>query len=298
MARPPFSNRAASLFFLLSGLLSASLSLSACSLFRPTLHAALVSQVLKPNQVIEINSLWKDAKPLRVTLRPAVGTGPPVTAELRAVYDGTFISFLAIWPDRTPSEERLMWVWDAASHKYYSRETMTDLFAFKFTIKGANKACMMTGEEGVYDVWEWRAGWSHIFGYAEDKTLSITRTQPTSGEFSTIPSRDPRVLIYLQWKDDEGRPPYKKTPRPARLEQPMMFGIKASEPSGSAGDVLAEEVYQNRHHNLEVMRKLKTDHDDDYQMEGKGPHVLSIALTNDAEKEAHYTSDLIYLYLD
>ncbi len=243
-------------------------------------------------------------------------------AVLRAIHDGQSLSILAVWGDATGSGEPRDWNWDAQkknyspndkpkedierrswildprSRQYYLLETPTDLFAVKFCIGGSPKACMMSGEEGVFDVWEWRAGWSHVSGYADDRKLTISRTDPGSKEVKVYSLPGMKNVIYMLWQNDAGDLPYVLTPRPTRPQGPAMPGIKAQNPTGSAGDVLAEAVYQNKTWMLELWRALDTGHDDDYPIKGRGPHDFSIALTDDQEGAEHFTSDLISLYLD
>ncbi|MBI1784600.1 hypothetical protein HYR69_05595, partial [Candidatus Sumerlaeota bacterium] len=294
-----------------------------------------VESVIKPNRLIEVNSMWAKCKPLTVKLhRPGgmMGSGDEAwSVDLKAVHDGRALSLLAVWADgsapgervtytvdpkfrkRKPGEpeddlaqERVSWVWDNHSRQYFRAETPADLFAVKFCLSGSSKACMMNGDEGTYDVWEWRDGWSHITGYADDRKLIVTRKQPASGPYNAYPipvmlsssSPDAEDMIYVQWEEDAGDLPYEFTPRPLRFERPIMPGIRARTPSGSAGDVLAEAIHQQGTWALELWRLLKTGHDDDYQLEGKGPHAFSIAVTDGQEGQAHFTSDLIYLYLD
>lgn len=271
--------------------------LTGCGFFRPTLRAHRVFSMPRPNQVIETQGVWQGAKPLRLTLTQP-GTGLTVPAEIRAIHDGASICFLVIWPDPTQSQERRMWVWDDSSRRYFLREFNTDWMAFKFPISGSKTACMMTGEEGVYDVWQWRDGWSHVSGRAEDRRLIISRTEPESGGAAAYPSREPGVMIYLKWIEDEGQPPIELRDRPRSFERPVTYAFKAAHPTGSAGDVLVEAVYQQKNHALEIMRALRTGHEDDYQFEGKGPHPFAISVANEDDGEGHFTSELIWLYLD
>ncbi len=253
--------------------------------------------------------------------------GIPVT--LRAVHDGRAIEILATWPNLSSSNEqitytvdpkllkeskvapaslandRVAWVWDRRGKQYYRAETPSDFFALKFSISGAADACMMSGSEGTYDVWQWRDGWTHVTGYADDRLMNVTRTEPTSGDFRVYPISkwDDSVAekgdqIFIQWHEDKGDLPYELLPRPARLERPIMPAIRARPPTGSAGDVFAEAVDQQGAWALEIWRLLKTRNADDYQFEGKGPHLFSIAVSDGQEGQAHFTSDLIRLYLD
>jgi hypothetical protein len=292
--------------------------LSGCSWFHPTLAANRVFSMPRPNRMIETTGVWADAKPLRTTLTQS-RSGLTIPAELRAIHDGSSICFLVMWPDRTPSEERRMWVWDEDGRQYYLREFLTDSLAFKFHLSGAQEACMMTGEAGVYDIWQWRDGWSHVFGYAEDRRLVISNIPPVAdeaGDEESPPQRSAEMPlaaapqatlypatqngspVYIRWIEDAGSKPYDLTPRPRRHERPTVLGVRATEPTGSQADVLAEGIHQNGMHIVEIMRALKTGHEDDYQFEGSGPHLFSIAITDNDENESHYTSELIYLRLD
>jgi hypothetical protein len=309
----------------LSILLCIAVVLPACSLSRGVLRARSIESVPKPNRLIERKSIWGKTKPLRVRLNPppttpgtsALSEGIDVT--LYAIHDGRAISFLAVWPDSTGSIERRRWVfdpetrqynanvspiealerrswvWNDKTRQYFMLETPTDFFAFKFCISGSPRACMMTGEEGVYDVWQWRAGWSHISGFADDRRLIISRERPQAGEFRSYPTKG---LVHLQWIEDRGDLPLSTVARPTAFKRNTMAAIQASKPTGSAGDVLAEAIHEDYAWWLEVWRLLDTGHEDDYQFKGRGPHPFSIALTDGTEGQQHFTSDLINLYLD
>jgi hypothetical protein len=251
-----------------------------------------------------MNSVWREARPLVVTLDAnAAGADGGMRVALRAIHDRRAISILAMWNDPTESQDRLTWLWDHRSRQYYQVETPTDLFALKFCIEGAPEACMMTGQEGVYDVWEWRAGWTHLTGYADDRKLVIGRSPPSSGDFQSYPLAQPVDLlsrgldnvIHVQWHNDEGELPYEFVPRPPRYETPSVYGIRARNPTGSAADVLAEAVYENGAWAVEFWRLLHTGFDDDYSFDIDRTHAFSIAATDGQEGQAHLTSGLIRL---
>ena len=290
-------------------------------LVRPTLHAKYVANVPRPNRNIEIDTVWAGARPLLVRLSQPAGALEERFVELRAIHDGRSISFLARWVDMSgdgarvrvrvrtnpdaddqaseiPDDERRVWVWDPSARRYFLREIATSLFAFKFCISGSPEACMLNGEEGVYDVWEWRAGWSHIFGYAEDRRLVISVNPPARGLSVVYPSAIPGQAVYMQWQEDAGEPPYTLVDRPRDFQRRLMYGIKAQNPTGSAADVLAEAVHENSLWMLEVKRLLETGYRDDYQISGNGLHPFAIALSDGQEGRSHYTSDLLYLRLD
>jgi len=287
---------------------------AACSRPRPRLTAERVEAVPRPNRTIEWGAIWGAARPARLTLAAAMAAGRgsrPV--ELRAIHDGEAVAFLAIWPDVLRSDpggliegesdsdfvepERLAWVWNDRSGGYFLRQTPTDFFAFKFRIAGDESACMLNGREGLFDVWLWRAGWSRHFGYAEDLRLRISRAPLDRTRARAYPLPGSREPIYLQWIADAGRPPYRDLPRPTEFRRPATFAIVAHEPTESAGDVLAEAVWENGFWMLEVRRALATGHPDDAPLVGRGPHRLSIALGDEEEGGAHFTSELIDLYL-
>jgi len=287
-------------------------TLAGCQLTQPTLHVAEIQSVPKPNRLIEINTVWAEAKPLKVKVQTP-GIMPGVmndegarTVTLRAVHDGRAISVLAIWDDPTESRDRSMWVWNDDSNQYFRLDTPCDLFAMKFCIEGAEDACMMSGGEGVYDVWEWRGGWTHLTGYAEDQVLRITRTRPDSGQFKQYPIGGPAAIgsglptdsIYIHWMPDKGDLPYQWVPRPKRRERAVMNAIRAQQPTESTGDVLAEAVYQNGGWALELYRTLTTGNDDDYAIKAHVPHMFSIAITDGQEGAQHLTSNLIRMKLE
>lgn len=275
------------------------LLLTGCSLFGPTLKADRIGTVLRPNRLIEEGSMWGDAKPLVITLYNAQLPQDTMQVALRAVHDGESLSLLVQWADRTPIEpyER-SWVLPQDSTEYFLREYPPDTFAIKFCLTGADTACMMTGEEGDYDLWQWRAGWSNVAGYADDGRMLIRRLPPETGEYSTFSGAVQGTPIYIQIVPDEGDPPYTVAERPREKSYHTLPGLAPQQPTKSQADVLAEGIHQANTYFVEFERALETGHNDDYQFRGKGPFTFSIAITNDGRGQAHYTSKLLKLKLD
>jgi hypothetical protein len=168
----------------------------------------------------------------------------------------------------------------------------------KFSLSGSKAACMMTGEEGDYDLWQWRAGWSNIAGYADDARMLIRRAPPESGEYATYGGVVSGPPIYIQVVPDAGRPPYTLAERPRERGYHTLPGLVPQRPTESQGDVLAEGLYQAGSYFVEFYRLLDTGQDDDFPFEGKGPFTFSIAITNDGHGQSHYTSELLTLTLD
>lgn len=275
------------------------LLLTGCSLFGPTLKADKVNAVLRPNRLIEEGSMWSGAEPLIVTLYNAQLPQDTMRVSLRAVHDNQSLSLLVQWPDRTPIDpyER-SWVLPAESDTYFLRQYPPDTFSIKFWLSGADTACMMTGEEGDYDLWHWRAGWSNVAGYADDSRMLIRRVPPESGDYSTFSGAVQGPPIYIQIVPDEGKPPYTLADRPREKSYHTLPGIAPQRPTDSQADVLAEGIHQSGAYFLELKRALETGHNDDYQFQGDGPFTFSLAITNDGEGQAHYTSKLLKLKLD
>lgn len=282
---------------ILAGLLS--FLLTGCSYFGPTLEARRVNTVLRPNRLIEEGSLWKDAKPLVIKLENAQLPGDTLRVALRAVHDGQALGLLLYWPDRTPIlDNQRSWVRSPEGSQYFLREFPPDSLSLKFSLSGSEAACMMTGEEGEYDLWRWRAGWSNISGYADDGRMLIRRSPPESGTFSTYAGVVPGSPIYIQVLPDAGRPPYTLAERPRERSYHTLPGLAPQRPSESQADILAEGIHQAGSYFVEIQRLLETPYSDDFQFVGKGPFAFSLAITNDGEGQAHYTSGLLRLRLD
>jgi hypothetical protein len=304
------------------------LTIAGCGLTRPKLVARRVPFVPDPNRVIERESLWKDAKPVTIELQRPWG-GETRRVVLRAIHDGAAVCFLAIWSDasgrgrvqpfevrssRDPNapprvvagadDARRAWVWAERGQGYNLQEMETDLFAFRFPIAGPAEACMLSGDEGISDVWEWRSGWTDRtsaptlpFGFAEDRLLIITRQHPQVESYKTYTAGD-GSRVYLRWLEDRGVPPYALTARPTQYQGRVVPGLIARGGTESQIDVLAAAVHQEGQWLLEIKRRLETGFSDDYQFRGPGPHAFAIALTDEAEGAEHYTSGLIDLYLN
>lgn len=296
--RPSFRGRLPRL--VASALAVCLLPLTACAPFGPKLRAKFVDHVPAPNRLIEVNSLWKDVKPLHVRLQSAIDPSRKKDVVLRAVHDGQAISIFAHWLDDTRSDaESRAWVWSLRSEAYFLQESPNDMFAMQFSIAGSPDACMMSGKEGVYDVWQWRSGWNRVFGYAEDRKLTISRTAPPDwAEAQMYRTRGGGPPIYFHWEEDIGRAPYRYVDLPRERAGHLVPGIRARSPTESAANVLAEVVQDPSGYALELKRALVTDFDDDYQMIGPGPHWFAVAVTDDDQGQAHFTSELIQLYLE
>lgn len=275
-------------------LVSALFGLGGCALRAPTLVAEYVKAVPNPNALIEARTIWNKRKPLLITLRqPLTGIERPIS--LLAVHDGLTFSILAVWPDASPANDASrMWVWSRRSKQYFLEQSPTDTLSFKFALEGAQEACMMTGEEGVYDVWLWRSGWNDLFGYADDRRLIITNTPPEDGEARSYGAVG-GIPIYVRWVDDAGRKPYREIRRPRERKYARMPAIGPEPPTGSAGDVLARGFHHEGLYKVEIKRALRNPNKDDYQFRGKGPHYFSIAITDNDDGQAHYTSEMIRL---
>lgn len=268
-----------------------------CSLGQPALHAGSVDRVPDPNGMIEIKSLYANAKPLTIEVRQPLGGGVRAV-QMRAIHDGSRIGLFAVWRDLTPTENRLNWIWEPKARQYYLREIPTDNFAVKFRISGSDEACMMTGAEGVFDVWQWRSGWSDILGYADDRKLTISRKALPSERATIWPVKGTGDPVYLLFEEDAGKPPYEPRSRPLSFERNIVPGIKPISPQGSLADLLCKSTYDHGTYQIEITRALNTGHEDDSPIERNTTTPFSIAITDGEAGQNHYTSGLIRLLLD
>lgn len=265
----------------------------------PRLVAARVEEVPLPDDMREMNTLWNRARPLVVTVRqPRTEAGRPV--ELRAIHDGRAIMFLAVWPDLSPLDgDRLEWVWDRDGRGYYGIENLADFFAIKFPMEGSGDACMMSGREGVFDVWQWRAGWTDVSGYADDRTLTLSLVAPEALAEAEATRAYPMASgpMHVIWREDDGDPPARVVPRPKEYAGRRIPGIEPQPPTGSRGDVRAAAVHQNGRWSLEIHRLLETANPDDRSLSGRSI-PFAIAIGDDRQGQEHLTSEAIRLILD
>lgn len=299
---------------LLSG---CAVGLLGCGLRQPTLHVAWVETVPRPNGLAEQS--WEIAKPLIVMVHRGSGkTAEERPVQLQAVHDGREISIMARWSDHTDTVTRRDWLWDDKREDYVLEEYPVDQFAILWPLTKKASFDMLDGKAAAYDVWQWRARWSDIAGYADDRRLILKPhpkgTRPEQVQGPLYPAR--RGMVEFCWEEDSGTPGIRPTHKPVSKINFHMPGGESAEAKGSAADVQASGVYtpmlrkaENKDNTwkrnpdgdywfVEFYRLLLTPYkDEDYQIKGRGPHFFAIAVFDNESGADHFVSGPIRLIL-
>lgn len=298
-------------------------ALSACSFFKPTLRVAWCSTVPKPNGLVA-KYPWDNCPELILNAHRGRGdfaeTRP---VKIKACYDGRALAFLVRWFDDHESLVGRYWIWDPQRSDYQLQQFPIDQCAILLPISKKADFNPWSGRPAEYDAWQWRAGWSDLSGHADDRRL-IVRNHPWGTTADQIkgclyPLGKRRGMAELQWVDDEGVSGTVPVPKPITFLQNHVTGAEAEDAHGSAADVLAQGVYtpkgvRNIPNRKEAWRYYSDGDDwfvqfyrlmvtdskagDDYQIRGRGPHTIALALWDNDSGDNFYLTDPIRMVLD
>jgi hypothetical protein len=241
---------------------------------------------------------WKDAPALDVTvarpLPPDAGASGSVT--LRAVRTATHVYLLAEWADATQDDAaHKPWVWSADKGAYVEGPEREDMFSVAFEHTGRFVADMLSGQEGVWDVWQWKATRTNPQGYAMDRTHRYTREKP---EGKAKEHKDHGGLpIWIARPEDAGETVEKKQAAPAFKGEERVPQYLAGSPTGSAADVKAKGAWKDGRWTLEFERRLDTGHADDRAFDGKRSCAMAVG-THDRTGEMDKASEAIELFFE
>lgn len=320
--QPEIKKHLAHLFPLLALALLPAL-LTGCGCFSPTLRAVWVTKVPLPNGFVE-KYPWEKAPLLTVNAHRGNGwmteTWP---VQIKACTDGRSISLLVRWVDPHESQVGRFWVWDDKRNGYQLQSYPIDQCAVLWPITPKASLDPWHGKPASYDLWHWKAGWSDLSGYADDRRLIVrhypwgTRPEQVKGRLYPLSKR--QGMVGMEWVNDSGTPGTVEVPRPMTLLRLREMGIATSdEVHGSVADVRAQGVYtpkvrlsaekadtwsyspQGDDWFVEFYRLLVTDskEGDDYPIRGRGPHRLAIMLWDNEAGDSFYITDPIRLVLD
>lgn len=297
-------------------------SLTACGLFQPRLRAVWCSTTPKPNGLVE-KYPWANAPTLTLTAHRGRGefaeTRP---VQIKACYDGRALSLLVRWYDDHEALIGRYWTWNEQLSDYQLQQFPIDQCAVLLPISKKSDGNPWSGKEGVFDAWHWRAGWSDLSSYADDRRLAVRRhpwgTSSSQVKGRLYPLDKRRGMVELEWIDDAGKPGTAATPKPMVRLQDRLTGAEMSEAKGSIADVPAQGVYTPRLRNVpnkqeswryythgddwfvEFYRLLTTGskENDDCQLRGRGPFTIAIALWDNDSHDNFFITDPIRLTLD
>ena len=244
----------------------------------------------------------------------------PLSVDLRAFYTDTDLYLRLSWPDSTRDESIRQWHFDGkewvASSAFedglgilWDTENRFRQFNCSyachidgFGVSGANfhanNRMKLPRDEGIeLDLWNWRAGRTARFGFADDRTLSFKGMEgDTPGEIFLENSRarsesSTKIEIFgagdTPVYDQDGRSIGKEF-RPAGSSAP---GYISGRPVGSRADVAAVTAYQDGRWIVILRRALQTADRRDVVFTPAQPAGVAFGLSimDDTLKE-HYAS--------
>ncbi|MBI4613478.1 MAG: DUF1259 domain-containing protein [Planctomycetes bacterium] len=234
------------------------------------------------------DAIWNYARALQVAADKVWPKPEPhrTAVVLKSAHTKTHIYFLVRWKDESKDDaSHKPWVWNASSGAYAEGPEREDMFTLAFQHTGAFTADMLSGEPGVWDVWQWKATRTNPQGYAMDRTHRYTPEKP-EGKARSYTARDGRT-IWITRPEDAGDTVEKKQPAPEERASDRVPQYLPGTPSGSAADVRAKGVWADGWWTLELERKLDTGHADDTAFDTELVYRMAVAAhdrTGDMDK--------------
>jgi len=244
------------------------------------------------------DAIWQSAAPLELVVRRV--WPPDVTKVarvwLRTVHTGTHVYVLAVWEDETKDDEsHKSWVWDAAKNAYVEGTDREDMFSLAFELSGVWNPDMLSGEEAVWDVWQWKATRTNPQGYAMDRTHRYTREKP-QGKAKEYPTHRGST-IWIGRPEDAGDTVEKKQAAPKEKQEDRVSQYLPGTPTGSAADVRAKGTWADGKWTLEFERELDTGHADDTAFRCGRAYSMAVG-THDRTGDMDKASGTITLRLE
>lgn len=230
---------------------------------------------------------WKRAEALDLTVRRVVPPqGATATVELKSVRTDTHLYVLARWRDATRDDTaHKPWIWSGAKNAYEEGPEREDMFSIAFELSGTFNADMLSGEPGVWDVWQWKATRTNPQGHAMDRTHRYATEKP-AGSAREHAARNGRS-IWIARPEDAGDTVERKQAAPSAKGDERVPQYLAGIPSGSAADVRARGSWADGWWTLEFERRLGTGHADDTQFDVSRSYGMAVAAhdrTGDMDK--------------
>jgi hypothetical protein len=239
------------------------------------------------------DEIWKKAKPLTVTVREAMGGDNPMPVVLRALHTDDTFYVMAEWPDKTISDMRDPYIWNAVKKDYERPSRPDDQFAIEFPMTGEFDIRMLTlVHEYTADVWHWKAGRGNPVGWVDDK-LHIISQKPDYGGIEY--SMGGHGKIYITRIPDQGESSYYLKSKPTSFEGKIVDSFEDRQPSGSLADVQGKGLHDGKMWTLEMSRKFNTGHHDDAVIDSTKDNICAIAVLNDELYWEHSISSVITL---
>lgn len=241
------------------------------------------------------DAAWAQAKELVVPMDEPQKAEPRKRLSMKAVHDGTHVSFLLVWADEIPDTAHKDYTWSVLAEKYQVADdaSIEDCASLGFALEGTFNPDMLAPVEAKWDVWEWCA-YRSSSGYAIDKWHQYSKTKPQGIPARQLPARDESDL-FISRVNDEGNPPYKKLQPPAAKGEEKVAQFEPQAPTGSSADVEARAVHADGKWTLELRRRLKTGHKDDVQFDLSKKFPFAVATFDAVEHGDHDVSGKLIL---
>lgn len=213
---------------------------------------------------LPVDRVWRHARPIVVPARvvwpkPENRMTPVV---MRSVRTDDRIYFLVRWKDETRDDvAHKPWVWNAEKAGYAEGPEREDMFALAFEHTGYFSGHMLSGDPGVWDIWQWKATRTNPQGYAMDRAHYYSLEKPP-GKATSFPALNGKT-IWIARPEDAGDTVEKKQPAPMEYQGDRVPQYLPGIPSASASDVLAKGTWSGGWWTLELERRLDTGHADD-----------------------------------
>lgn len=241
----------------------------------------------------KVDDVWKKAKPLTMTVREALGGGNPMPVLLRALHTDDTFYVMAQWPDKTKSDMRDPYVWNAENQDYERPSRPDDQFALEFPMTGQFDTKMLTlVHEYTADVWHWKAGRGNPIGWVDDKRHIISQSPIPDGKEYSMGGHG---KVYIARVPDEGQSSYYPRSKPPAFEGNLVNSFEHRQPTGSMADVQGKAVHEEATWTLEMSRKFNTGQKDDAVIDPTKDNICAIAVLNDELYWDHSVSAAIRL---
>jgi hypothetical protein len=234
------------------------------------------------------DNAWRRAQPLEIVVKRVLppNLGASTHVRLRSVHTVTHVYFLADWDDETKDDSaHKPWVWNSAENAYEEGSDREDMFTLAFEHTGRFTADMLSGEEGVWDIWQWKATRTNPQGFAMDRTHRYARAKPP-WKANPHTARDGRD-VWIARPEDAGETVEIKRPAPTGHEGALVPQYLPGTPGGSAADVRAKGTWAAGRWTLEFARAMNTGHADDTAFDPRRSYKMAVAAhdrTGDMDK--------------
>lgn len=213
--------------------------------------------------------IWGDAP--EVVVRDDIAG---IDVRLRALYTGSYIFFLASFPDQDESRLHKPWVWNEAREMYEVGRQREDGFIFKWSLSGNDATLSLrAARPHQADIWFWKANRTDPGGFADDKyqILGSERCRRCK-KISCAEGGD----LYLQRIGDKGSAAYRIVV-PTDDEGEIVSQFDSNPPSKSRADIRAKGKWRDGMWTVEFSRALDTGNDDDIAFKPANEYLFGIS---------------------